>query len=147
MSKKTKKYEEKETELRKVLIDREEEETRKTTLLNEISKENEFLRSKLKFFEISVGVPRQSFGISKMTAQLNGGNFGMEDEAGEEFNNTYLLELKTGESYLPVDLHQGFSESEVHKRNSMYPQHLRTSDVFYNLNKNHVELETKVKTS
>lgn len=50
-----------------------------------------------------------------------GGNFRMEDEEGELFDNTYLDELKRGSGRESLTL------EEIQRRNSMVPPHLRSS--------------------
>lgn len=53
---------------------------------------------------------------------LLGGNFRMEDEEGELFDNTYLEELKRGTSG-----RESLTVEEIQRRNSMVPPHLRSS--------------------
>lgn len=54
-----------------------------------------------------------------------GGNFRMEDEEGELFDNTYLDELKRGSGR---DMgRESLTLEEIQRRNSMVPPHLRSS--------------------
>jgi hypothetical protein len=111
----------------------------------EMRKENESLRTKIRFLEINNGMQaRQSIGIGRpsTTTQMNGAHLGMEDEAGEEFNNTYLKDLKSGGSEISLDV---FSTAEIQKRNSMYPQHMRGSYAMLGLDRTMGEQELKVR--
>lgn len=112
---------------------------------DEISKENEFMRSKIRFMEMNVGMqPRGSIGMSRLPStmtHIHGASLGMEDEAGEEFNNTYLKDLKSGGSELSLDV---YSTAELQKRNSMYPQHMRGSYAMHSLDRSIGEQEMKV---
>lgn len=93
---------------------------------------------------LSIGMPRMP---STMT-QMNGGSYGMEDEAGEEFNNTYLADLKNGGSQagslMSLDKNDPYSAAELQKRNSMYPMHMRGSYVICAIDQNLGEQEIKV---
>jgi hypothetical protein len=111
----------------------------------EMRKENENLRTKIRFLEINNGMQaRQSIGIGRPSTitQMNGAHLGMEDEAGEEFNNTYLKDLKSGGSEMSLDV---FSTAEIQKRNSMYPQHMRGSYAMLGLDRTMGEQELKVR--
>jgi hypothetical protein len=112
---------------------------------SELMEETLRLRSKVKFMEKNGGMQFSgSIGMSRMpstTTQLNGANFGgMEDEAGEEFNNTYLNQLKTGGSEVSLDT---YSSKELQKRNSMHPQHMRSSYAMHQVD--HVLSEKEIK--
>lgn len=63
---------------------------------------------------------RKNFVIF-LAARRIGGNFRMEDEEGELFDNTYLDELKRGSGRDSLTL------DEIQRRNSMLPPHLRSS--------------------
>lgn len=65
---------------------------------------------------MSIGDIRKNFVFSSI-----GGNFRMEDEEGELFDNTYLDELKRGSGRDSLTL------DEIQRRNSMLPPHLRSS--------------------
>jgi hypothetical protein len=103
------------------------------------------MRSKIRFMEIDGGMQTTgSIGMNRMPSTLshmNGTSLGMEDEAGEEFNNTYLKELKTGGSELSLDV---YSATELQKRNSLYPQHLRGSYAMIDMDRTVGEQEMKV---
>lgn len=163
MVKKNQKHEEKLEELRDTIKQKDlklsqfetftEKLTKQCQTLNEIklkyeeiSKENESMRSKIRFMEINVGMQASgSFAPSRMpstTTQMNKGYLGMEDEEGEEFNNTFLKDLKTGGSEISLD---AYSTSELQKRNSMYPQHMRASYVMHSLDRSIGEQEMKVR--
>ena len=108
----------------------------------EMVKENEFMRSKIRFMEINGGMQiKSNVGMSRM-AQINGASLGMEDEPGEEFNNTYLKDLKRGGSEVSLDV---YSTSELQKRNSMYPQHMRGSYAMLGMDRTIGEQEMKVR--
>lgn len=120
---------------------------------DEANRENEFMKSKLRFLEkngtmemrASIGMPR----MSSTTTRLNVANTQMEDEAGEEFNNTYLKDLKSGSDFsLDKQINrQTFdvpSASVLQQRNSMYPQHMRDSYAIINLDRNVGEEEMRV---
>lgn len=116
----------------------------------EIERDNEFMRSKIRFIEkmggMSIG---GSIGMGRhapaTTPQINGANLRMEDEEGEEFNNTYLVDLKSGGgSEISLDKRDVYSALELQKRNSMYPQHMRGSYAVINMDKNIPEDEMKV---
>jgi hypothetical protein len=154
LAKKAQKYEEKFSELNKETQRLDETVARQTAVISELKfkssgliKENEKLRTNIKFLEINGGM-RESIGMSRAPVtmnQMNGGNFGMEDEPGEEFNNTYLLELKTGESQMSLDKNNALSHIEIQKRNSMYPQHMRASHVMYGLDSTEQEIKVNLK--
>lgn len=50
----------------------------------------------------------------------------MEDEEGEQFNSKFLDELRSGRSVSNDDLNPG-RLSELQRRNSLYPSHLKSS--------------------
>lgn len=58
-----------------------------------------------------------------MVEIFSGGNFRMEDEEGELFDNTYLDELKGG----ALTGRESITFEEIQRRNSMVPPHLRSS--------------------
>lgn len=163
MLKKTQKYDEKLTEHRETInmmeikltqFEQHNEKLAKQNHLTsemklkyeEMVKENEFMRSKIRFMEINGGMQiKNSVGINRMQssmAQINGASLGMEDEPGEEFNNTYLKDLKRGGSEVSLDL---YSTSELQKRNSMYPQHMRGSYAMLGMDRTIGEQEMKVR--
>jgi hypothetical protein len=112
---------------------------------DEMMRENEFMRSKIRFMEINGGMQTTgSIGMARMPStmtQMNGASLGMEDEAGEEFNNTYLKDLQSGGSELSLDV---YSTAELQKRNSMYPQHMRGSYAMIGMDRSVGEQEMKV---
>lgn len=116
---------------------------------DEAIRENEFMRSKLRFMEKNGGMSMSgSIGMSRMpstTTRLNMAGTQMEDEAGEEFNNTYLKDLKFGSDFsLDRQMNDVCSASVMQQRNSMYPQHMRDSYAVINLDRNVGEEEMKV---
>lgn len=50
----------------------------------------------------------------------------MEDEEGEQFNSKFLDDLRSGRSSSHDDLNPG-RLSELQRRNSLYPSHLKSS--------------------
>lgn len=116
---------------------------------DEANRENEFMRSKLRFMEKNGGMSMSgSIGMSRMpstTPRLNVVGSQMEDEPGEEFNNTYLKDLKFGSDFsLDRPVNDVCSASVLQQRNSMYPQHMRDSYAVINLDRNVGEEEMKV---
>lgn len=171
MSKKSQKHEEKLTEFRSevAFYSRKNDEheahidrlTKQLLALKDLKakydeehRENEFMRSKLRFMEKnggmsmsgSIGMPR----MSSTTTRLNVANTQMEDEAGEEFNNTYLKDLKCGSDFsldrqIDRKTFDVCSASVLQQRNSMYPQHMRDSYAIINLDRNVGEEEMRVR--
>jgi hypothetical protein len=127
--------------------------TKEAFIVSEIKKkyddairDNEMMRHQIRFIEKSGGMQRISIGMGRpsTTTHLNGASLGMEDEAGEEFNNTYLNDLKNGGSEMSLDL---YSTKELQKRNSMYPQHLRGSYAVIGMDRTVGEQEMKVNST
>ena len=92
----------------------------------EYQKENEYMKNKLRFIEKSgnFGGSTTSIGSAfKPTTTTHNsqhkGQFTMEDEEGELFNNTYLKDLQSGGD--------PYSFLELQQRNSMMLPHLRSS--------------------
>lgn len=117
---------------------------------DEAVRENDFMRSKLRFMEKNGGMSMTgSIGMSRMpstTPRLNIAGTQMEDEAGEEFNNTYLKDLKFGSDFsLDKPVNDVCSASVLQQRNSMYPQHMRDSYAVINLDRNVGEEEMRVR--
>lgn len=106
-----------------------------------------YLQSKLRFLEKngsthisgSIGMSR---GPSTMS-QMNVANFGMEDEAGELFNNTFLADLKAG-SLTSIDKNNDYNAAELQRRNSAYPAAMRSSYAVVNTDVNLGEQEMRV---
>lgn len=115
---------------------------------NKMVEEIEFLRSKMRFMEVNGGMQTNgSIGMSRMpstTTQMNGANFGMEDEPGEEFNNNFLQDLKNGGSEMSLDRNDLYSATELQKRNSMYPNHLKASYAIIGMDRSVSERDMKV---
>lgn len=115
---------------------------------SQLEKENLSMRSKIRFMEANGGMQiAGSIGMSRMPStmtQMNGANLGMEDEAGEVFNNTYLSDLKTGGSQFSLDKTVVLSASEMQRRNSQYPQHMRDSYAVGGFDRDLGEHEMKV---
>lgn len=136
--------------------------TKQTFLMNEIKmkysesmRENDFMRSKLRFMEKSGGMMSSGSGSIGMmnrnqasTLQhINGSNMRMEDEEGEMFNNTYLADLKRGGSAMSLEEQKidAYSASELQKRNSMCLPHMRSSyAIVHNTDKNFGEDDIRV---
>lgn len=114
----------------------------------ELLAENDQLRRKIMFMDMNGGMELSTnFGMSRVPStmtQMTGSNFGMEDEAGEEFSNTYLAELKDGVSQQSLEKFDKYSTKELQLRNSMVPQHLRGSYAVVNLDQSISEQEIKV---
>lgn len=137
--------------------------TKQTFMLNEIKmkysesmRENDFMRSKLRFMEKSGGMLSTgsgSIGMSRNQAStlqhINGGSMRMEDEEGEMFNNTYLADLKRGGSAMSLEEQriEAYSASELQKRNSMCLPHMRSAyAIVHNTDKNFGEEDIRVST-
>ncbi|XP_021697321.1 nuclear mitotic apparatus protein 1 isoform X2 [Aedes aegypti] len=90
----------------------------------EIMKENEFMKSKLRIMEQMK--ERRSLMPPPGTVQLRS-HLKMEDEEGEQFNNTYLTDLKTGRMSPPFGGRESIPLTELQKRNSMVRPHLKDS--------------------
>lgn len=122
---------------------------------NEAMRENEFIRSKLRFMEKNGGMLTSGSGnIVGMnrnqgtTLQSNCSNMRMEDEEGEVFNNTYLADIKMGGSALSLDEQKVdvYTASELQKRNSMCLPHMRSSyTIVHNSDKHFGEDEIRVR--
>lgn len=112
--------------------------------IKQLRMENESLQSKLRFMEKnSFMQPRESIGMSRVpttATQMSGAH--MEDEPGELFNNTYLSQLQTGGSQASLDV---YSAEELQKRNSVCPQHMRSSYVMHGIDRNLSEREMRVR--
>ncbi|CAO1399270.1 unnamed protein product [Diamesa serratosioi] len=119
---------------------------------NESMRENEFIRSKLRFMEKSGGMLTSggsSIGLNRnqgTTLQNSCSNMRMEDEEGEMFNNTYLADIKMGGSALSLEEQKvdAYSASELQKRNSMCLPHMRSSyTIVHNTDKHFGEDEIR----
>jgi hypothetical protein len=114
---------------------------------DEATRENDFMRAKLRFMEKNGGMSMTgSIGMARMPStmpRMNVAGTHMEDEAGEEFNNTYLKDLKGGSDF-SLNIDQVCSASLMQQRNSMYPQHMRDSYAVCNLDRNVGEEEMRV---
>ncbi|XP_055300989.1 restin homolog isoform X1 [Sitodiplosis mosellana] len=88
-------------------------------------KEHEIMKSKLRTYEIGTTLNggNNTTNASKFFGKITGGNFRMEDEEGELFDNTYLDELKGG----ALTGRESLTFEEIQRRNSMLPPHLRSS--------------------
>ena len=111
----------------------------------EYQKENEYMKNKLRFMEKTgnFGGSTTSIGSAfKPTTTTHNsqhkGQFTMEDEEGELFNNTYLGDLKSGGD--------PYSFLELQQRNSMMLPHMRSSYAVTEIdNKNFNEEDIKVR--
>jgi hypothetical protein len=93
---------------------------------SDANKENQYMRSKLKFFETN-------------NEMITGGSSStLADLEVETFNNDFLASLKNGDNI--DDL---MSSSELQKRNKAQPAHLRDSYAVRNLDNNMNEKELK----
>lgn len=104
-------------------------------------KENEFMKNKLKMMEsggaASESALQRSSTLSRSqrmlppsSSMLSVANLKMEDEEGEVFNNTYLIDLKNGGPFAGGRTSPGRESiclSELQHRNSMVPRHLRST--------------------
>lgn len=107
-------------------------------------KENEFMKNKLKMIEggggggsmdlqgsTASGLSRSHRMLPPSSSMLSVANLKMEDEEGEQFNNTYLIDLKNGGGMLASGRTSPSRESiclsELQHRNSMVPRHLRST--------------------
>lgn len=106
-----------------------------------------YLQSKLRFLEKNGSTQISgSIGMSRpsTTSQMNIAHFGMEDEAGEMFNNTFLADLKTGGSLTSIDKNNDYHAAELQRRNSAYPAAMRSSYAVVNTDINLGEQEMRV---
>lgn len=96
-------------------------------------KENEFMKCRLK---VGGDLQRSALGgshrmLPPSSSMLSVANLKMEDEEGEVFNNTYLIDLKNGGGALASGRTSPSRESiclsELQHRNSMVPRHLRST--------------------
>lgn len=127
---------------------------KQTHAMKELEKENHALKSdntfkaaKLRFLEKN-GTTQSagSIGMTRMQPPRMPHGFGnMEDEEGEQFNNTYLNDLKgeTG-SQMSLDRNNVYSAKELQQRNSMYPTHMRSSYAIGEIDGNLDEREIRV---
>lgn len=100
-------------------------------------KENEFMKTKLKMMECPMSDLQRSSALSRSqrmlppsSSMLSVANMKMEDEEGEMFNNTYLIDLKNGgplASGRTSPSRESICLSELQHRNSMVPRHLRST--------------------
>lgn len=107
-----------------------------------------YLQSKLRFLEKNGSTQMSgSIGMSRpsTTSQMNIAHFGMEDEAGEMFNNTFLTDLKTGGSLTSIDKNNDYNAAELQRRNSAYPAAMRSSYAVVNTDINLGEQEMRVR--
>uniref|UniRef100_A0A182XBT9 Uncharacterized protein n=1 Tax=Anopheles quadriannulatus TaxID=34691 RepID=A0A182XBT9_ANOQN len=92
----------------------------------ETRKENQLLQLRLKTIEEHQGSDRKSLMLPSQSSLRS--NLQMEDEVGELFDNMYLTELKNGRCTPPDAMHADFDRySELSRRNSRQPPHLRTN--------------------
>lgn len=90
-------------------------------------KENEFMKNKLK---MSSALSQSQRMLPPSSSMLSVANLKMEDEEGEQFNNTYLIDLKNGgplASGRTSPSRESICLSELQHRNSMVPRHLRST--------------------
>lgn len=96
----------------------------------ELKKDNSAIKSRLQFLEGSV-TSNSTRSLNKLAYNMpppfQGTNFKMEDEEGELFTNTYLADLKSGKMGIDNFGRDSLPLSEINRRNSMYPPHLRST--------------------
>lgn len=83
--------------------------------------------------------------VSTTSNYLNSANINQDDEVGEEFNNYFLSDLKNGNGGSQFSIDSTYSTTELQKRNSMYPQHMRGSYAMCQLDFPLSEQEIKVR--
>lgn len=107
----------------------------------EMYKESEFMKNKLKMIEgggelhgsSSTLGSRSHRMLPPSSSMMSVANLKMEDEEGEVFNNTYLIDLKNGgagafaASRPTSPSRESICLSELQHRNSMAPRHLRST--------------------
>lgn len=71
----------------------------------------------------------------------------MEDEEGEQFNNTYLTDLKTGRMSPPFGGRESIPLTELQKRNSMVRPHLKDSYALQYVDGNLTDDDNRVSTA
>lgn len=96
-----------------------------------LSKENEIMKSKMRTLEnhtaFASAKPTQLNVPSSFIEKLRGGGqFKMEDEPEELYNEHYLEDLKSGGGLQQFG-RDSLSADEILRRNSMVPPHLRSS--------------------
>ena len=117
--------------------------TKQIRTLNErqldMYKENEFMKNKLKMIETPGPELSRTRALSQShrmlppsSSMLSVANLKMEDEEGEVFNNTYLVDLKNGGPFGGASGRtspgrESICLSELQHRNSMVPRHLRST--------------------
>lgn len=95
----------------------------------EFYKENEFMKNKMKILESKTPGDLQrprSRMLPPSSSMMSVANLKMEDEEGELFNNTYLVDLKNGGGRVSPG-RDSICLSELQHRNSMVPRHLRST--------------------
>lgn len=120
--------------------------------ISQIEKENSRLKKEIQFLERSEAqfkaplsfAPRLST-TSTTSNYLNSANIHSEDEIGEVFDNNYLSELKNGFGGSQASIDSTYSASELQKRNSLYPQHMRESYAMCKIDRPISEHEIKVR--
>lgn len=100
-------------------------------------KENEFMKTRLKVLDATQtpgGHMQRSLShrmLPPSSSMLSVANLKMEDEEGEVFNNTYLIDLKNGGPMMASGRTSPSRESiclsELQHRNSLVPRHLRST--------------------
>lgn len=99
---------------------------------NDNNKENQYMRSKLKFFEANNEmIADENIGMPSSSST-------MADLEEESFNNDFLANLKSG-----TDVDDLMSSSELQKRNQSQPAHLRDSYAMRNLDSHMDEKEMR----
>ncbi|XP_063706407.1 GRIP and coiled-coil domain-containing protein 2-like [Culicoides brevitarsis] len=93
----------------------------------DLLKQNKFMENKIRLMENpSESGSTRSFAVKKTMPPPAFGNMKMEDEPGEEFDNTYLADLKMGR--MPDDFgRSSIALSEIQRRNSQWQPHMRSA--------------------
>lgn len=92
----------------------------------EFYKENEFMKTRMRILETPGDSRPRSRMLPPSSSMMSVANLKMEDEEGEQFNNTYLIDLKTGGGRHSPG-RESICLSELQHRNSMAPRHLRST--------------------
>lgn len=120
------------------------------TICKQYEQENNQLLRKIGFIEkcgtfkgsdIHIQPPKER--MSTTSNYLNSANIHQEDEVGEVFDNNFLSDLKN-EHGSQHSLESTYSAAELQKRNSMYPQQLRSTYSLCNVDFPLSEQELKV---
>lgn len=95
----------------------------------DLLKQNKFMENKIRMMETGDSGSVRNLNLKKAAVNMPPpfGSLRMEDEPGEEFNNTYLTDLKSGR--MPEDYagRNSLALSEIQRRNSQWQPHMRST--------------------